>query len=353
MYRLVIRCDAAALPEIGTGHVFRQCGIASALVVRGIVKRDEIVFITRQDKDYELGAKIITAHNFKMLTVLDPLEWNSPQEIAIICRTPCEWVIVDRLSTSKDFMRSLKNTGRGVIAFDDVGEGGELADLVINGILEKRTHSTHYMQGYQYLSLNGPGFEVMSDGNEPVKTVFACFGGYDHNDIWSAFFSILLRFSNERLQKSLEKLTVYVAAPWNSPPVATKIKDFLWGDGIELVFLNKEDDFYGSLSRSSMSLVSGGLIFFESLQAGVPTLAVAQYEHQVESIIRIEKLGGCRIGYPGVKVDIDLMFENFCLLYDLSDERKRIALRGSELIDGGGRNRVVDILIDKLNTHMR
>ena len=60
MPNLLFRCDAGIAPEIGTGHIFRCLNLANQLIDKKIYKKEEILFLTRNDPVHLFGK-----NNFK------------------------------------------------------------------------------------------------------------------------------------------------------------------------------------------------------------------------------------------------------------------------------------------------
>jgi len=63
--KVIFRCDAGSMNEIGSGHIVRSINLANALVNRGFLLRSEIVFYTRGDKKYLLGDKLLMKSGFE------------------------------------------------------------------------------------------------------------------------------------------------------------------------------------------------------------------------------------------------------------------------------------------------
>ena len=59
MIKILFRCDGGTAPDIGTGHIYRCLSLANNLVSKNILKKKEIIFLTRNDKRFTFGKKIL------------------------------------------------------------------------------------------------------------------------------------------------------------------------------------------------------------------------------------------------------------------------------------------------------
>ena len=66
---ILIRCDGAGLPEIGTGHVYKDISIAQDLIKGGFCKKTDIVFVSRRDGPFERGYKLLIGAGFSVLWI--------------------------------------------------------------------------------------------------------------------------------------------------------------------------------------------------------------------------------------------------------------------------------------------
>ena len=48
--KILFRCDAGAVSEIGSGHLIRSITIAKILIKKYKIKKDEILFLIKQKK---------------------------------------------------------------------------------------------------------------------------------------------------------------------------------------------------------------------------------------------------------------------------------------------------------------
>ena len=63
--KILFRCDAATIAEIGTGHMFRCLTIAEYLKKKYKLKNKDIAFLIRSTGKYKIGLKFYKNTNIK------------------------------------------------------------------------------------------------------------------------------------------------------------------------------------------------------------------------------------------------------------------------------------------------
>ena len=121
MIKILFRCDGGTAPEIGSGHIYRCLSLAKNLVSKNIVKKKEIIFLTRNDQGYTFGEKILKNSGFKYKLIYISI-FNSKLESDYILKFSPNLVIIDRLKTTISFINKLKKKSK-IISFDDCGPG--------------------------------------------------------------------------------------------------------------------------------------------------------------------------------------------------------------------------------------
>ena len=98
-------------------------------------------------------------------------------------------------------------------------------------------------------------------------------------------------------------------------------------------------NFYKLLRDADLSIVAGGLMAFESVQYGVPSIGIAQYQHQSNNLKRLKNIGVLEIG------SFDRSSKNYILkkiqaLYDSYDLRVDMSENAINVFDGKALERV-------------
>ena len=155
MSEIIFRCDSGNSNEIGTGHIVRCINLAEKLISKKIVSKNQILFLTRGDKHFNLGKKILLNRGFNFIAKSNNvLTNNSNSEKNEIIKIATKIVIIDRLKTSKNFVIGIKKRGIKVVTFDDYGEGRKFSNLSICAIFKDIDNYHNLIKGYKYIILS-------------------------------------------------------------------------------------------------------------------------------------------------------------------------------------------------------
>lgn len=152
--------------EIGLGHVY------NTLIIANDILNHNIEFLV--DKNSGLALEKIKSKNYKVSiqkcdNIIDDIKEINPNV-----------VINDRLDTTKEYIKRIKEIGIKCINFEDLGEGAKFADLVINAIYsEDEVLESHYF-GQKYFILRDEFiFDFSVKKIDGVKRILITFGGVD------------------------------------------------------------------------------------------------------------------------------------------------------------------------------
>ncbi len=338
MPNIIFRCDAGNYPEIGTGHITRCINLANKLVKKNIVKKCEISFLTRNDKNYSLGKKILSNNNFNFYTKSNNLlESNSISEIKEIIKLDPDIIVIDRLKTSKKFINALKGKDCKVITFDDYGNGRRYADLSICAIFNDVEESLNLIKGYKYLILSSDKY-VSKKTKVKIKNITATFGGYDARDLCGHFLKNLNKINeNYKINILLGEVRNTKLNEYN------KIIEKLNNNKKVKIYI-KPKNFKELLSEADIGICSGGLTIFEFAALGVPTIGLPLYIHQLNTINNLSKLGVCLYGSNRMNLNNQVLNDQINKLTRDHNLRFKMSNKAKSIIDGKGIERVIKIL---------
>lgn len=342
---IIFRCDGATITEIGTGHIRRCIAIANALIKNKKCKFKDISFVTRRTKNYKIGFRLIQSSGFKIEKIPDnKLVWNSENEAIVLKNLNPKVLIIDRLSTNLNLTKKL---GSRLVCFDDVGRGVKKADVVINGILHKLEKKKNRYIGYNYLFLQNIKKKYKKKNTSKVKYMVVSFGGYDYRNLTGFFLDAIkenIFFLNMKVKidiligkESRKKIN-----SWKR-----KIKEINKKKGnIKLsVFVT---DFFKRLSKADIAILSGGLTIFNALYCGIPVIGIPQYKHQLDTLKNLKSLNAIKLGCKNMSLKKKLFIDTLNNLATSKDDRQMLKKNGSNLIDGKGPDRVIDVLSNLL-----
>jgi UDP-2,4-diacetamido-2,4,6-trideoxy-beta-L-altropyranose hydrolase len=339
--KVIFRCDAGSMNEIGSGHIVRSINLANALVNRGFLLRSEIVFYTRGDKKYLLGDKLLMKSGFEYKVFSrNELKSNSISEINILKSSSANLIFMDRLETTRELVKKIINEGKKIVTFDDYGSGRMFASLAICAILNDLPDSRNLYKGYDYLILSNNLYKLSEFKNTPNKIV-ATFGGYDARNLCQHFLDnisalpnyfsvdiILGNVKNLKLENYLDQI------------VSMKIQD-------RVSIHNRPSKYYEIISQADIAISSGGLSIFEFAANGIPSIGLPQYIHQLNTIIKLENEGISILGSDNMNLSDKKFISTLDKLINNSKTRKNLALNASQKINGNGLIKVIDLLVEK------
>ncbi len=336
--RIVIRADAGAVPEIGTGHVVRAIKLAGALRQSLAFEGAEILFETREHPPYALGGALVRQAGYG-LADNSGLEPNSELELASLLRARPDMVILDRLETDTGLVAGLKSAGIFVVTFDDLGQGRRHADLAIHPLLQNVETSPNVFIGYDYLF---PVSEEIVRGQtrQQASRVFVSFGGFDHRRLNAYFLKLVSEFRGPR---RYDVITSGLDSR-DFTELSELARSMEAATGAEIEVHQRPIGYYRLLCASDLAVVSGGLTAFESGRAGVPAIGIPQYEHQLANLGRLEALGCLKQGARNMDLDPELLCRLVTGLGLDYGERLAMSRAGVNALDGKGLERTVELI---------
>ena len=342
--KIIFRCDGASISEIGTGHVVRDLTISKLLIKKKVCSKSEIGFVIRKNGLFKLGYDLVRQSGFTIISSRDEnLSWNSLKETKFLSKLDTDNLIFDRLSTNWKTIKNLKGKFKHLISMDDIGSGAKLADVVINGLFHNSLKREGLYQGYKYLLLNNKNNKKKII-KKKIKYIFVSFGGHDELNLTGFFLDTIIEkniFENNKF-----KIEILVSND--------KDKHFrLWKKKISFLvnFKNldinlyvRSPDFYKKLNKADIAIVAGGLTVFEAINAGVASIGLPQYSHQLKTLKKLQKYGAVKISGETMLLNKKNFLLEINKLINSYNERLKIIQKGQNLIDGKGSRRVIKII---------
>lgn len=331
--KILFRCDAGKVSEIGTGHLYRSIAIAKILKKKYSIKKNQIVFITKNQNKYNISIKILDKFKFKYMIYPDRyLNENTFSEINILKKNPANILIIDRLENTKiKTLILLKKNFSKVILIDSIPKQSNLCDLSLNSLVHRNKKTINNCKIFDNLILPSYNHKSLIKNNkltkQIAKNIFIFFGGFDKN----SFTRIIIR----KIVELKLPLNIFV-----SNEFAKLIKNIKINN-LRVSFFNQKN-FYKYLSKADISIVSGGLTLFDSLFFGVPALCLPQYKHQLINAKIINKLNANRIINSNRDKISNSFIKNFRLIYKDKKIREMLIKNGNKIINLNKMNKVLD-----------
>lgn len=333
---ILIRADAGF--EMGTGHVMRCLALAQAWRENG----GEAVFALAESTPSILAR--LSADGFEHVSIVadrgGEADANSTAELA--CQYEASWMVLDGYGFNSDYQEGARSRGTKILLIDDMGASERTcADIVLNanvnatGDLYTNRNGCKLLLGTQYLLLRREfvewtGWRRMWPAD--VKRALVSIGGSDP----TGFTGVLM--SNKGL--------------------AALATTFLFGgsarDGGSLQgranaeLLKDEPDMPKLMSRSDITVLCAGGTLWESLFMGCATVSFSRNSTQDSVLQDLQSMGAARWMGRIESYDPARLSEVVEELALSESVRKRMYEAGKKIVDGGGAQRVVEILRNEL-----
>lgn len=157
--------------ENGAGHIYRGITIADHLF------EHDILFAVGPDDDIAVEKLEDTNYDYRV--------FKDDDSFLTFVNDVSPFVVVnDILNTSSEYVRSLQKTGTRVVNFEDLSDGSNHADAVINALYEHSNPPGNHYYGFQYFCLRGEfRYAEKKSAIESVNRIMISFGGTDQNNL--------------------------------------------------------------------------------------------------------------------------------------------------------------------------
>lgn len=276
-----ILIHVAGYDKIGTGHIYRCLQIASTLI------EHEVLFVVNKQSD--LAIKIIGQNNYSLEVI------SQEQELIKIAKEKkIDIIINDILNTSESYMKQLRQLNARIINFEDLGDGAEYADAVINDIYEKRIEGEKYFWSSDYYIIKEEfKLAVPKSFSPEVKEIMILFGGTDPNNLTQKVLQVLLPIVNEY---SIH-VTIILGLGYKEPEKIKQQAQLY--ENIEVHQNVKRISRY--MERVDLAISSSGRTMYELAYMGIPTILLAQNDREMEHVF-----GGMENGYLNLGMGTDI-----------------------------------------------
>jgi spore coat polysaccharide biosynthesis predicted glycosyltransferase SpsG len=307
----------------GMGHLVRQSYIAKILQDRGY----EITFFI---PDYPPAKKWLEQGRLSTKILKNPLS-ATKEETA-----PLDLILLDIQDTSENLIKKLRQDKKSVISFEDLGEGRNHVDLLIDCNLDEKNlmglpNQVQTLFGYPYCVL-APEFETFHlqkrEFKKPIKSVLITFGGTDPHALTSVLAEKLLQIQPELPMTLL------------AGPGCKSIPKDLQSETVKL--LESTTKMAETLFDHDAVFCAGGVTLDEAMAVGTPAFVINQAPHQA---LKTKRAQGAAINLGMAESwDESLLPE---ILNSSPETLEKMSRTGKGLIDGKGLKRVADA-IDRL-----
>lgn len=270
--------------EIGLGHIYNCLGLANEIL------EHKITFLL--DKKSHLGYEVIKSYNYTAIlqtkNILTELSDLNP-----------DLIINDVLDTSITYMSELKKMNCPIVNIEDLGEGANMADIVINAIYpEKEKKQNHYFGPAYFCAREEFYYHPDKIINETVKSILISFGGVDPNNYTKKILDSIYPYCVEN------NITINVVCGIGY----TKYDTIQAFDKVNIHrnVKNISDYFH----NADIVFSSAGRTIYELAILKTPTIVLAQNERELTHFFAYEEFGFINMGL-GTEVNNDKILSTF------------------------------------------
>jgi len=324
--RVLMRVDGHN--EIGLGHISRTLLLAHRLIDH------ELLFVS--DERCELGVQILRESHFPLQTFSEPEAYER-----ILDSYRPHLVINDILDTSPEQVELSVKRGAFTVNFEDLGEGAERAQLVINALYEEPLPRPNTRWSKDYFCLRDEFLLLKPRPVEPeLKELLITFGGTDPNDFTRRVLRLL-----ESYERPL-KLTVILGRGYlHREALVQELKERAESKH-ELTLLHDVKNISQHMHRADLVFTSAGRTVYEVSSLGTPLIVLAQNERELLHTFARYESGVVNLGLGARCSDEQIMKT----LRRLADDPSLRAELQSRLISHdlkGGVERTVELILSQ------
>ena len=305
--------------DVGLGHLVRCMTLVRELLSRGVAATLRI----EDDPD-----AVAFAHD----EGVEPKTSTPATLHEDLLTSPGDVVVIDSYEfTSEDFDRLTGTTT--LVVFDELGDRRLPADLVINNNIYANDiaypTADVVCRGPDYCLLR-PAFRDLPapEHTQPPRQVLLTVGG---SDLAGAFEDVLEMTARAVPAETTVKSVVgpYFETP-PSPPsgvtfhrVPSNMAELMW--------------------TADFAVSGGGQTLYELAACGTPPVAVTLGDDQIRNVEAFEAAGAARgVGRPAAAEFESRLHNELSRLYETKSERRQLAERCRDLVDGFGAERVAN-----------
>ncbi len=318
-YRVVILCSGDH--SRGMGHVYRMGILAEAL---SSLMECQVSFLV----DPQTIIAPLSRGRLPEVHIISSDDLKSRRRV--LFRLDPHLIIVDEYGVSEKDLAMYRVGNSRMIVLDSLTVSSDVADHVINaivgGLVNREWSSggrTRYYAGPKYMILH-PDYRRLRPTRLPrasrrVTTVGVAMGGADALNLTG-------------------KIGGWLAGAGLCTQVllvkghGSQIHDLKVTHPERLVQIDRADSLAGFFIQCDLAVTGAGITLYEAACMGVPSIAVPQAPHEIETATRFERYGSAIMTSPDDKGDTILALVEALALDQ--DRRQAMAELGFALLDG-------------------
>jgi spore coat polysaccharide biosynthesis predicted glycosyltransferase SpsG len=256
-----------------------------------------------------------TGHRYRSKAIAEALSKKGHRTTCIeddVISSGPDVIVIDHLAPPPSVAERAKRSGMKVVVIDG---NDPLADVSISAFFNENAKYS----GIEYIAFPIHKHTTKYIVSKKSKTVFVSMGGYDKNNYARVVLEVL---------REMDLFAI----------VAKSINHTNFEKEFPLAKMFHENNYYDAMHECILAITNGGLSLFQSLHYGMPTIAIAQYDHQVTNI---DAVNHCCVRAEPDKIDIEA---SIMTLTGSAYCRKNLSDFARYYVDGKGVERICDII---------
>lgn len=269
--KILLRCDGYR--EIGMGHIFHCLTLYYNLTAH------EVVFVTKRGTE---GEEKLKSRFVKLVSIE-----NDDEFFAFAREYKPDIIVNDTLDTTVEYMQTLKTLAARVVTSEDLGDGAEYADAVINALydgLPKKAENVY--AGSDYVCLRDEFLYTEPAAFRPeCKNILVLFGGTDPSNLTQKMYAVA-----KKLRTTYPCRFTFIAGIGYD----AKAHGIVPCEGIDVLtdisFMSEY------IKAADIAVTSQGRTVYEIAAMGVPAIVLAQNKRETMHTFASMKNGFMNLG---------------------------------------------------------
>lgn len=318
--------------KIGFGHITRCIGLYDAFCKLGILP----TFILNSDSSIEFLNNNKKFYKFNWLK-------NETKILNLISNA--DIVIIDSYLADFQIYKKISELASLCVYLDDDKRLNYPTGTILNGnihskhLIYPKVKNLEYLLGLEYIPLRQEFWNIPEKViSKKIERVMVTFGGNDLRSITPKILEMLIDYFPD-----ITKMVVIGKGFKNIKEI-----EKLNSDNTELIYYPETGCMIETMIKSDISISGGGQTLYELARIGVPTIAVAVSNNQINNVCYWKKTKF--IEYAGFWNDINFVQNIYDAVNSLEDAKLRAhkSKIGQKCVDGRGAMRVAKYCMKKL-----
>ena len=340
LLEVFVRVDANN--RIGSGHLMRSLALAQASKKQGC----KVTFISGCEN--KILRNRITDEGFQLISIENSYPNASDLETTLLTinnsLSSKKWIVLDGYHFDTDYQKRVKNKGNQLLVIDDTAHLNHyVADIILNQniIAEELLYSceleTKLLLGTNYVLLRDEFLDYKNwkrENPKVAKKILVTMGGSDQENVTMKVLSALDQIVIDGLE-----IKVVVGA---SNPHLDSLVRAAQDNKHKIDILQNVSTMPDLMAWADMAISAAGSTCWELAYFGLPAILIITSENQIMNLEFLEQQGAVTFVRNRMNISTNLIIEKIHLLIMDKELRNKMSQNGNLLIDGIGRERVVN-----------